>query len=78
MTLDPIAAYERTLVADQTPWDRFTAGDPTALTAQQRQDQRQRRGLLGQQEPGQRCARQRPRHAAPLDCSSTADRAARD
>jgi cytochrome c peroxidase len=31
-----IATYERTLVADQTPWDRFTAGDPTALTQSQR------------------------------------------
>lgn len=30
-----IAAYERTLVADQTPYDRFEAGDPAALTAQQ-------------------------------------------
>ena len=29
-----IAAYERTLVADQTPWDRYMAGDDTALTAQ--------------------------------------------
>lgn len=27
-----IAAYERTLVADQTPWDRYQAGDETALT----------------------------------------------
>ncbi len=27
-----IATYERTLVPDQTPWDRFMAGDPTALT----------------------------------------------
>lgn len=30
-----IATYERTLVADQTPWDRFDAGDTSALTAQQ-------------------------------------------
>lgn len=30
-----IATYERTLVADETPWDRFTAGDQTALTAAQ-------------------------------------------
>ncbi len=28
-----IAAYERTLVADRTPWDRFVAGDESALTA---------------------------------------------
>jgi cytochrome c peroxidase len=27
-----LAAYERTLVADQTPWDRFDAGDASALT----------------------------------------------
>ncbi|RMF72248.1 MAG: hypothetical protein D6744_17040, partial [Planctomycetota bacterium] len=30
-----IATYERTLVPDQTPWDAFAAGDPTALTPQQ-------------------------------------------
>jgi cytochrome c peroxidase len=27
-----LGTYERTLIADQTPWDRFVAGDPTALT----------------------------------------------
>ncbi len=27
-----IATYERTLLPDQTPWDRFVAGDPAALT----------------------------------------------
>lgn len=27
-----IAGYERTLVADQTPWDAFVQGNPTALT----------------------------------------------
>jgi cytochrome c peroxidase len=27
-----IAAYERTLIADQTPWDRFQAGQQNALT----------------------------------------------
>jgi cytochrome c peroxidase len=27
-----LATYQRTLVADQTPYDRFAAGDPTALT----------------------------------------------
>jgi len=32
-----IATYERTLLANQTPWDRFTAGDTTALTTIQRQ-----------------------------------------
>lgn len=32
-----IATYERTLVADETPWDLFIAGDPTALTASQQQ-----------------------------------------
>jgi cytochrome c peroxidase len=30
-----IASYERTLVADQAPWDRYRAGDGTALTAQE-------------------------------------------
>jgi len=30
-----IATYERTLVADQTPWDDFIAGDTGALTADQ-------------------------------------------
>ncbi len=30
-----IASYERTLVADQTPWDLFIAGDTNALTPQQ-------------------------------------------
>ena len=28
-----LASYERTLVADQTPWDDFMAGNPSALTA---------------------------------------------
>ncbi len=27
-----IGAYERTLISDQTPWDRFQAGDQSALT----------------------------------------------
>lgn len=27
-----IAAYERTLVADETPWDRYEAGDASAMT----------------------------------------------
>lgn len=32
-----LATYQRTLIADQTPFDRFNGGDPTALTpAQQR------------------------------------------
>jgi len=31
-----LQAYESTLIPDQTPFDRFLAGDPTALTAQQR------------------------------------------
>jgi cytochrome c peroxidase len=30
-----IATYERTLVPDQTPWDAFTAGNTSALTASQ-------------------------------------------
>lgn len=30
-----IATYERTLISDQAPWDRFVAGDQTALTPQQ-------------------------------------------
>lgn len=32
-----LATYQRTLVSDQTPWDRFTAGDVTALTPAQQQ-----------------------------------------
>lgn len=31
-----IATYERTLIADQTPWDAFIAGNTNALTLQQR------------------------------------------
>ena len=31
-----VATYERTLVADQTPWDRYMAGEETALTEQAR------------------------------------------
>ncbi len=30
-----VATYERTLIADQTPWDAFVGGNPNALTAQQ-------------------------------------------
>ena len=30
-----IASYERTLIPDQTPWDRFMAGQTNALTANQ-------------------------------------------
>lgn len=30
-----LATYERTLVPDQTPWDLFQAGNPTAMTPQQ-------------------------------------------
>ena len=30
-----IATYERTLVADEAPWDRFTEGDTTAMTQSQ-------------------------------------------
>lgn len=32
-----VQAYESTLIADQTPFDRFLAGDKAALTAQQQQ-----------------------------------------
>jgi cytochrome c peroxidase len=32
-----IATYERTLIADDTPWDRFVAGDTDALTLTQAQ-----------------------------------------
>jgi cytochrome c peroxidase len=32
-----LATYERTLIADDTPWDRFIAGDPNALTPAQAQ-----------------------------------------
>ena len=31
-----IATYERTLLPDKTPWDRYMRGDKTALTANQR------------------------------------------
>jgi cytochrome c peroxidase len=31
-----IATYERTLVADQTPWDQFMAGQASALTSKQK------------------------------------------
>jgi cytochrome c peroxidase len=31
-----IATYERTLVADQTPWDRYAAGDESALSPTER------------------------------------------
>ena len=31
-----VATYERTLVADRTPWDRYMAGEETALTEQAR------------------------------------------
>lgn len=30
-----LATYQRTLVPDQTPWDRFQSGDPSAMTPQQ-------------------------------------------
>ncbi len=30
-----IATYERTLIADQTPWDEFISGNPAAMTPQQ-------------------------------------------
>lgn len=30
-----LATYQRTLIADDTPWDRFTAGDAAAMTPQQ-------------------------------------------
>ncbi len=30
-----IATYERTLIADQTPWDAFVGGNPAAMTPQQ-------------------------------------------
>jgi cytochrome c peroxidase len=30
-----IATYERTVVADQTPWDRYVAGDESAMTARE-------------------------------------------
>lgn len=31
-----LAAYERTLVCDSTPWDRAQAGDPNAMTPEQK------------------------------------------
>ena len=30
-----IASYERTLIADQTPWDLYVGGDPSAMTPSQ-------------------------------------------
>lgn len=30
-----IATYERTLIPDQTPWDRYVAGEPDAMTPEQ-------------------------------------------
>ncbi|RMH24798.1 MAG: hypothetical protein D6692_12125 [Planctomycetota bacterium] len=30
-----LATYQRTLISDQTPWDRFILGDPTAMTPQE-------------------------------------------
>ena len=41
-----IQAYESTLVANRTPYDRFVGGDPTALTAAQQQ------GLASFRKPG--------------------------
>jgi cytochrome c peroxidase len=45
-----IATYERTLIADDTPWDRFVAGDAGAMTPQQQQ------GWQVFQNPGSRCS----------------------
>lgn len=45
-----IATYERTLSPDQTPWDRFIAGNNAAMTAAQVQGWNVFRG------PGSRCA----------------------
>lgn len=44
-----IATYQRTLISDQTPFDRFRAGEINALTAAQQ------RGLNAFQNPGSRC-----------------------
>lgn len=40
-----VQAYESTLIADQTPFDRFLAGDKAALTAQQQQGWLQTKGF---------------------------------
>jgi cytochrome c peroxidase len=45
-----IATYQRTLIADQTPFDRFRRGEQGALTAAQQ------RGLNVFQGPGARCS----------------------
>jgi cytochrome c peroxidase len=45
-----IATYQRTLIADQTPFDRFRRGEQNALTAAQQ------RGLNIFQGPGARCS----------------------
>ena len=41
-----IATYERTLVADQTPWDRFAAGDTNAMNEQERRGWRDFQSFL--------------------------------
>jgi cytochrome c peroxidase len=55
-----IATYQRTLIADQTPWDRFQAGEVNAMSPQQQQGWT----LFQQNGPGQ--ARCNACHTAPL------------
>ena len=57
-----IATYERTLVPDQTPWDRFVAGDAGALTPNQVA------GWNTFRAPGSNCA---VCHAPPLFTNNT-------
>ena len=42
-----VSAYERTLICDATAWDRFTAGDKTALDEQQQRGQTLFNGAAG-------------------------------
>ena len=44
---DALASYVRTIVSGDSPYDRFSAGDPAALTAQQRAGFRLFRGQAG-------------------------------
>lgn len=57
-----LATYQRTLISDQTPWDRFQAGDQTAMTPQQVQ------GFQAFTSAAQRC---NDCHTAPLFTNNT-------
>lgn len=55
--IQALASYERTLISDQTPFDAFQAGDPTALTPLELQ------GLQVFNDPQNRCS---TCHSGPL------------